>query len=274
MPLSGREEERLRGKLIGQYNLLVDDFPELVAPLFVPAMTEEGLRHVVEAVGRRLVPLPHAIEDTIELAPVSAGDAEAYVATVPWWCADGPVGVGMRMRFTVIPPEELAPDEYGGRWFRRALEAIVPYEPDIPPGADLTIPTPAPLTRTDLSRREKSTNPVPPRFRPALAAVVHRLAHGDYAGLDADGLLAATGRLGYGLVAKPIEHYKRYPATFTDLPDQAWDYSTSDTSRDEPGQWFVCVPLWTLEEGLSGLTMEAFVWDDGTTITIKVQSVE
>jgi hypothetical protein len=88
-------------------------------------------------------------------------------------------------------------------------------------------------------------NEVPESLRPALAAVVDSLAAGDYAAIDTSGDVGTWIR--------------QYPATLRPLPPEAW--ADADAVPIETGGWSVVVPLWTVEEGRSDLSLTATVYE-------------
>jgi hypothetical protein len=100
--------------------------------------------------------------------------------------------------------------------------------------------------------------------------IVHRLVIGDYAGLAADGLISGVESATDTSVGQWIEEY---PASLVDLPPEAWSLSEHGEWANTPGSWWVIVPLWTAEEGRSDLSLEATVWDDGTSMTAKIDMV-
>jgi len=108
---------------------------------------------------------------------------------------------------------------------------------------------------------------VPERFRPALAAVVARLAAGDYEGLKRDGIDPyPDADLSYW-----IRDYGPAGATIVPLPEEAWA-SADAFETVMPGEWAVVVDLWTREEGRSDLSMEATVTelpDGGVSVVVN-----
>ena len=107
---------------------------------------------------------------------------------------------------------------------------------------------------------------VPVQLRAALAAVVERLAAGDYQGLKRDGIdPQPTADLSLW-----IRNYASAGATITPLPEAAWESASAIPITGHPGVWAVVVPLWTIEEGMSDLSMEATVSEspDGVSVVI------
>jgi hypothetical protein len=92
---------------------------------------------------------------------------------------------------------------------------------------------------------------VPEAFRPALAAIVERLAAGDYAHVG------AAGDLGTWI--------RSYPARLVPLPLEAWE--VADATPIVTGGWSVVLPLWTAEEGRSDLTLTATAHESPLRIT-------
>jgi hypothetical protein len=112
--------------------------------------------------------------------------------------------------------------------------------------------------------------PVPERWRPALASVIHRLVERDYDGLSRDGLLEPGYEARPQTVARWIEEY---PAALVDLPDEGWATSIWGQVVVEQNTWWVVVDLWTAEEGRSDLSLEGYVIDDGEAIRVLVSNV-
>src|SRR3954451_9997101 len=96
---------------------------------------------------------------------------------------------------------------------------------------------------------------VPHRFRPLIAAVVARLASGDFDGIRRDGFLR------YDAPENDFAMYVReYPATLPPFPDKGWRYGVFHP-LDDGSCWFVVVDLWTREEGRSDLSLEGTLHD-------------
>jgi hypothetical protein len=62
-----------------------------------------------------------------------------------------------------------------------------------------------------------------------------------------------------------------YPWPLADLPEEAWAFS--DHFQVDSNAWSVVVSLWTAEEGLSDLSLEGIVYEDGPTVIVKVDMV-
>jgi hypothetical protein len=110
---------------------------------------------------------------------------------------------------------------------------------------------------------------VPAQFRPALAAVVERLAAKDYQGLKRDGIdphLSADLSLW-------IRNYGSSGATIVPLPDDAWASADAVPITGRRGEWSVIVPLWTREEGRSDLSMEATVTESSDGVSVIITGV-
>jgi len=73
---------------------------------------------------------------------------------------------------------------------------------------------------------------VPERFRPALEAIVRRLADGDYQGVARDHS-PYLGQDGFDLGMWARD----YPDSFVPLPAEAWEVATAFEMNDEPGAW-------------------------------------
>lgn len=97
--------------------------------------------------------------------------------------------------------------------------------------------------------------PVPEHLRPALEAVVRRLAAGDAEGLVRDGHVEHPD----ADLLMWVREYGNDGATLVPLPPEAWDEDDATASPQGEGEWSVELPLWTVEEGRSDLTLQADV---------------
>lgn len=220
-------------------------------------LSADELRRAVEALDRPLVETPDWEWSNVAVAPSHGDCPEGFDFVAPLWTADGRSGLGMAVH--------LIPTTYGT--FEVEIEGFVPIDADALPDAPSE---PVPAASDSEGGGPLFENPVPERWRPALGEIVHRLALGDYAGLVADGLVSHTDNPIDTSIGRWIEDY---PARLVDLPAEAWAYSEHGPWVNVPGSWWVIVDLWTAEEGRSDLSMEATVWDDGTSIVAKVDNV-
>ncbi len=162
----------------------------------------------------------------------------------------------------------LIPTSYGT--FEVEIDGFVPVDREAAP-EQLGEPPETAGIGGERPGRKPSGSSVPERWRAVLGAMVHRLVIGDYGGLAADGLVRATDDASDAGVGRWIEEY---PGHLVDLPGDAWEYSDcAPWAGVTDGSWFVIVPLWTAEEGMSDLSMEATVWDDGSSITARIDMV-
>ena len=108
---------------------------------------------------------------------------------------------------------------------------------------------------------------VPARFRPALSEVVERLAALDYQGLKRDGIDPFPD----SDLSLWIRNYGEAGATIVPLPGEAWAEANAGQVDSRPGQWWVVLRLWTREEGMSDLSLEATVTEarGGVMVVIK-----
>jgi hypothetical protein len=110
---------------------------------------------------------------------------------------------------------------------------------------------------------------VPARFRTALSEVVECLAALDYEGLKRDGIDPLPG----SDLSAWIRNYGCAGATIVPLPDKAWAEADAGLIDARPGQWWVVLPLWTREEGLSDLSLEATVTESGGGIVVVIDDI-
>ena len=110
---------------------------------------------------------------------------------------------------------------------------------------------------------------VPARFRSALAEVVKRLAALDYQGLKRDGIDPFPD----SDLSMWIRNYGDAGATIVPLPDGAWAVADAGPLDARPGQWWVVVPLWTREEGMSDLSLEATVSESPGGVVVVIDGI-
>lgn len=225
-------------------------------------LSADELRRAVESLGHPIIRTPESEWPTVAVTP-STGDRPAgFDFVVPLWTSEGRSALGMAVH--------LIPTTYGT--FEVEIDGFVPIGANAVP-VPVAPAEPGPPTRPDVAgggSGRRSDSPVPERWRPVLGSIVHRLVIGDYAGLAADGLVSHTSDPTDTSIGRWIEDY---PAHLVELPAEAWDFSEHGERVGAPGSWWVIVDLWTAEEGRSDLSMEATVWDDGSSVAAKVDNV-
>lgn len=255
------EDVRRGMRIAGQMSLgllVKGDFDVLEAMTSGRHMSAEELQQAVDSLGGRVIELPEEEWSHIPLRPRADHKLASFDFVVPLWTAEGRTSTGMALH--------LVPTTYGT--FEVEIEGFVPVEAGPrPEGAGK--PTQA-RAAGSAEGGQPLGNPVPERWRPLLADIVHRLVVGDYAGLAADGLVSYTDDPSDATIGRWIEDY---PAKLVELPPEAWRYSEYGRRIGAPQSWWVIVDLWTAEEGRSDLSMEATIWDDGTSVTAKVDNV-
>jgi len=92
--------------------------------------------------------------------------------------------------------------------------------------------------------------PLPDGFKAPVADIVAALVRGDYESLDTDD---RSGRVGADGLRRSVTEYGR---TLVELPNVAFDLAESGEVSMRSGAWWVVVPLWTVEEGRSDLSLE------------------
>jgi hypothetical protein len=104
---------------------------------------------------------------------------------------------------------------------------------------------------------------VPERFRSAITDAVALIAAGDITALQHHPQIRMKGQ-------DPLTWIRDYPATLTPLPAETWDTADAIQHQQHPSTWSLVIPLWTLQEGRSDLSLEATAQDltDGPLITI------
>ncbi len=68
-----------------------------------------------------------------------------------------------------------------------------------------------------------------------------------------------------------IRNYGDSGTTIVPLPGEVWAEADAGPVDARPGQWWVVLPLWTREEGMSDLSLEATVTESrgGVMVVIK-----
>jgi hypothetical protein len=110
---------------------------------------------------------------------------------------------------------------------------------------------------------------VPTRFRPALAGVVERLAALDYQGLKRDGIDPFRDTD----LSLWIRSYGNSGTTIVPLPEGAWSAAEAGRVDAHPGQWWAIVPLWTRDEGMSDLSLEATITESADGVKIVIDNI-
>lgn len=107
--------------------------------------------------------------------------------------------------------------------------------------------------------------PVPDRWRPTIAAVVHSLLSGE--GLEA---LPSVRSISTEDRQWMLENVEDYGETLAELPPEAW---RSSVYQWMDGYWEVLVDLFTVEEGASDLVLFVRVYEQGDAYTFEVTSL-
>jgi len=91
---------------------------------------------------------------------------------------------------------------------------------------------------------------VPASVRVPIGEIVDALVRGDFDLLEADG---RAGRVGAGALREAIRDYGR---TLVALPEAAYGLIDAVEVTSSANLWQLAVPLWTVEEGRSDLSLE------------------
>jgi hypothetical protein len=70
-----------------------------------------------------------------------------------------------------------------------------------------------------------------------------------------------------------IRNYGETGATIVPLPDVAWAKAEAWPIEAHPDQWFAVVDLWTQEEGMSDLSLEATVTESSGEVTVVIHNI-
>nr|WP_156875798.1 hypothetical protein [Ornithinimicrobium pekingense] len=227
-------------------------------------LTPEGLRRELDAIGPHLRRVPRSTWEEylkrVEMHPVAGTEPVELETTVPLWTDEGPASRRARVRLLPTGADPLYVARVTG--FEDALPLTESFVRQADGRASVAV--------SDL-QPSPGENPVPPRWRPALRAVVHRLVIGDYDGLERDGVIFDVDVPGQDMVKHWIE---QQPESLVDLPEAAWDWSNHTPAWHGPGVYTVNVSMWTATQGLSLLMLEGEVFDNGgDDIRVQVYSV-
>ena len=218
------------------------------------------IERAVEGFGQRLIKV--RVKDVPEAKRARHSDRTTYDVSVPMWTAEGRSDLIVELRFVEFDDGESSTELLRFHQVRRGRDPDAPVLQTEPLPENLPPPEPRRLP-------PPYEHPVPERWRPLLAEIVHRLVIKDYAGLSRDGFVAYTSDPSDESIGRWIEDY---PWNLVDLPDRAWDFSDHSSVEDED-TWYVRLDLWTAEEGLSDLSLEATVRDDGSQISVMIGNV-
>jgi len=241
-------------------NLLVGgEYDVLEAMTRGRQLSADDLQRAVEDFGVRLVRVPGSEWDHLDWKPVPRADPPTFDVSVPMWTEQGQCDLTLELRLIETPYQTYSVET-------RALHVVARRgRPRVSRPRAVPAQEPPPNRPTP----DLYATPVPERWRPLLARIVHRLVIGDYEGLSRDGFLAYTDDPSDETIGIWIE---RYPGRLVDLPEEAWAFSNHARIEHEPNAWWVILDLWE-EDGHSDLSLEATVRDDGSGIDVKVKDV-
>jgi hypothetical protein len=252
--VSDLDHEAIVSALRTRIGLLADGEFDIVEGMLRRSLSATALRDAVGALPGRLVDPPSEVWADLSITAAASG----YDVEVPLWTTAGPSTLGLRMHV----------DGTGHRGFWVDEATFAEVEPrwfagDVAEDRPGSAPSPRPP-------RSLSDTPVPERWRPALGELVRRLVLGDYAGLEAEGLVAEGSGAG---MEDGIGHWiELYPDSLVDMPPEGWDYTEHEPWAGRTDSWWVIVPLWSEHERPSDLSMEATVWDDGTEVRVQIDT--
>lgn len=231
----------------------------------------DGILVSLENLWTELADPPPGAMDRLQYGWVTDVNEGLVIATsVPLFLRSGYSGLAMKLDFVFqadgmgwprlrgFEPSALA-DVVGDEERWTSLDGSAPEAPvrqDILPGAWRAAPVPH--DDYDPSR------PVSTSARAAFEAIVHRLVERDYQGLVDEGL-AIDREEGIGF------WIDGYPDELIDLPPEAWDEAEMAPIVNQPGVWWVLLPLWG-KRGRTDLTLEASLVD-GPQPQIEVQLI-
>jgi hypothetical protein len=103
--------------------------------------------------------------------------------------------------------------------------------------------------------------------RDAVERLVDDIVAGRFQDLEADGRLGTTTA---GELRNAVLHYGR---TITHLPSEAWRLVDEFFDETRPDEISMDVPLWTVEEGRSDLTLSVSCRRDRTGISVAIEDL-
>lgn len=271
--------EAVRNDVYTWLNLVCDPVldPMLRATVLANISSEPGVSPDSILIGLddlwpELADPPDGVRDQLRFGYFTDDDGQFVVETsVPLFTRSGYSGLAMKFHVIVDDHGFVSSRMLG---FEQSPLADLISEAGTWTSLDGTPPHGAPLPwdiRRDTSSLASSPQeeidpprPVPTNVRPAFERIVHRLVERDYQGLVDDGL-ATNSAEGIGF------WIDNYPDELIDLPPEAWNEADMTAIVDQPGAWWVLVPLWGTQ-GRTDLTLEALLVD-GPDPQIEVQLI-
>lgn len=110
-------------------------------------------------------------------------------------------------------------------------------------------------------------HPVASAWRPAIRAIVKRLAAGDD---DLARDIPSVAPVSRAIASQIRAYLSEYGETLAELPDETWESSVAQWMGTH---WDVVVDLWTIESGCSDLVLGARVFEVGDGFRIHVDWV-
>lgn len=222
------------------------------------------MRHQLESYGQRIVVQPIEEMRQLPLQFLAGSDPLEALLDIPLWTeSEAPSDLVVRVRLYGANVGVAGADDY---WMvRTELVGIRLEAPAVrgtpPPTPTRVVPSePVPVVALTPDQYAGDFGPVPERWRPMIADVVHRLVEKDYVGLAEDGTYTGDP----GPEGDAVGYYiERHGVTLRDLPEEAWGYSDHYQAYDDPTVWVVIVPLCSVEEGMSDLSLVGQVTEDG-----------
>ena len=116
-------------------------------------------------------------------------------------------------------------------------------------------------------KNEQNQTPIPSAWRSVFSDIVHVLKNGDLRFVGSiDGVRPVSSEKASQITAS----IKKYGANLVDLPEETWLTSACQWMGN---RWDVLVDLYTEEEGVSDLVLEAHVFEQGTRQVFEVRFV-
>ncbi|WP_299390669.1 hypothetical protein [Pelagibius sp.] len=109
--------------------------------------------------------------------------------------------------------------------------------------------------------------PLDSRLKPAIWDLVEHIVKGDFGALEVDG---RVGRLTASDLRRVIAEYGR---KLISLPDDGWNFADSYPIEGSDAEWSVDLPLWTVEEGLSDLTLTMNIRIDNDDVIVRIEDL-
>ncbi len=233
-------DNRIRWMAVSETSICVDQTTWPTAGL---SAENARWRAKIEQYGNFDVP-PQEDWEEAEVTSIDTPDTFPFEISIRLWQENRPTHYRLSFVATDRPPTSFDLTPQAIEW----TDNLGPFEfESYQPKAR------GPLERADDSRIQSSDSPVPEKWRAELAGLIHLLVIKDYEQIASSNYLHASIDPEARYLADEIESY---PDGLVDFPDEGWRH-TDCRDLTERGRFRIEVPLWTNDQGLSELLLEA-----------------